>query len=46
MDITGGVRKMETKILTVNPKRLQLLEVNARYMKAEEFNRLVDNVLS
>ena len=35
---------METKIITVNPKELKLLEVNARYMKAEEFNQLVENI--
>lgn len=35
---------MNTKIITIDPRELKLLEVNARYMKHEEFNRLVDNV--
>lgn len=35
---------MKTKVIKVNPKELKLLEVNARYMKHEEFQRLVDNV--
>jgi ParB-like nuclease domain. len=35
---------MNTQIITVNPRELKLLEVNARYMKHEEFMRLVENV--
>lgn len=35
---------METKVIKVNPKELKLLEVNARFMKADEFKRLVNNV--
>lgn len=35
---------METKILKVNPRDLKLLEVNARYMKPDEFNLLVENI--
>lgn len=35
---------METKILTVNPRDLKLLEVNARYMKPDEFRKLVANI--
>ena len=35
---------MKTKIIKVNPKDLKLLEVNARFMKHEEFNKLVQNV--
>lgn len=35
---------METKILKVNPKSLKLLKVNARYMKQDEFNKLVANI--
>lgn len=35
---------METKIIRINPKQIKLLEVNARFMKAEEFRKLVDNV--
>lgn len=35
---------METKIIKVNPKELKLLELNARFMKANEFKKLVSNV--
>jgi len=35
---------METKIIEINPKELKLLELNARYMRHEEFTRLVDNI--
>lgn len=35
---------METEILQVDPKELKLLTLNARYMEADEFNRLVRNV--
>lgn len=35
---------MRTKIIKINPKELKPLEVNARYMKHEEFNKLVSNV--
>ena len=35
---------METKIIKVNPKQIKLLEVNARFMKAEEFRKLIENV--
>lgn len=35
---------METKIIKVNPRDLKLLEVNARFMKADEFQKLVENV--
>lgn len=35
---------MVTKIIKVNPKDIKLLEVNARYMKQEEYKRLVQNV--
>lgn len=35
---------METEILQVNPKDLQLLKINARYMEADDFNRLVANI--
>lgn len=35
---------METKVIKVNPKELKLLEVNARFMKADEFKRLVNSV--
>ena len=35
---------METKIIKINPRELKLLELNARYMRHEEFMRLVNNV--
>lgn len=35
---------METKIIKIDPRKLKLLEVNARYMNAEEFNMLVRNI--
>ncbi|MEW6555097.1 MAG: ParB N-terminal domain-containing protein [Actinomycetota bacterium] len=35
---------METRIERVDPQDLSLAEVNARYMRHEEFMRLVDNV--
>lgn len=35
---------METKVIKIDPKEIKLLEVNARYMKADEFNRLVENI--
>lgn len=35
---------MRTKIIKIDPRELKLLEVNARYMKHEEFNKLVNNV--
>lgn len=35
---------METKVIKINPREIKLLEVNARFMKADEFQRLVENV--
>lgn len=35
---------METKVIKVNPREIKLLEVNARFMKADEFQKLVENV--
>lgn len=35
---------MQTKVIQVDPKTLKLLEVNARFMRHEEFQRLVANV--
>lgn len=35
---------MNVFTLEINPREIKLLETNARYMKHEEFNRLVDNV--
>lgn len=36
--------KLKTEIITINPKELKLLDVNARFMKHETFQRLVDNI--
>ena len=35
---------MNVFTLEINPREIKLLETNARYMKHEEFNRLVENV--
>ncbi len=35
---------MDVRIIRVDPRTLKLLELNARYMKHEEFSRLVDNI--
>lgn len=35
---------MVTKIIKVDPREIKLLELNARYMKQEEYKRLVENV--
>ncbi len=35
---------MNVFTIEINPREVKLLETNARYMKHEEFNRLVDNV--
>jgi hypothetical protein len=35
---------METKIIRINPREIKLLEVNARYMKAAEYQQLVQNI--
>ena len=35
---------METRIIQINPRELKLLKLNARYMRHEEFQRLVANI--
>lgn len=35
---------METEIIKINPKDIKLLKVNARYMKPEEYEKLVSNI--
>jgi len=35
---------VETKVIKVNPREIKLLEVNARFMTADEFQKLVENV--
>lgn len=39
-----GCRSMNVFVLEINPREIKLLEINARYMKHEEYNRLVDNI--
>ena len=39
-----GYRGLNIFTITLNPGAIKLLEQNARYMKHEEFNRLVENV--
>lgn len=35
---------METEIIKINPRDIKLLKVNARYMKPEEYEKLVSNI--
>lgn len=35
---------METKVIKVDPREIKLLEVNARFMNADEFQKLVQNI--
>lgn len=35
---------MQTRTISIDPRKLKLLEVNAHYMRHETFKRLVDNV--
>lgn len=35
---------METEIIKINPRDIKLLKVNARYMKPEEYKKLVANI--
>ena len=35
---------METEIIKIDPRKIKLLEVNARYMKPEEYEKLVSNI--
>lgn len=44
MEIKGRIGVMETEIIKINPKDIKLLEVNARYMKPEEYQKLVANI--
>lgn len=39
-------KEIKTKIIEVDPKKIKLLEVNARYMPPERFARLVENIKS
>lgn len=36
--------KINTKIITIDPRELKLLELNARYMRHETFQQLVENI--
>lgn len=40
----GIKNKLEVVLLTVKPLNVELLKINARYMKSATFNRLVENI--
>lgn len=44
MEFKGRFGIMETEIIKINPRDIKLLEVNARYMKPEEYKKLVANI--
>lgn len=44
MEFKGRVGIMETEIIKINPRDIKLLEVNARYMKPEDYQKLVANI--
>ena len=35
---------METRVIQIDPRELKLLKLNARYMRHEEYQRLVANI--
>ncbi len=39
-----GETFVNTKIIEIDPRELKLLELNARYMRHEEYTRLVENI--
>ena len=42
--LSDAIEGIETEIVTCDPRSLLLLEKNARYMKAQTFQRLVENI--
>lgn len=44
MEFKGRFGIMETEIIKINPRDIKLLEVNARFMKPEEYQKLVANI--
>jgi ParB-like nuclease domain len=44
MTVTRDTEKINTKIITISPFELKLLELNARYMRHETFQQLVQNI--
>lgn len=44
MEFKGRIRIMETEIIKINPRDIKLLEINARYMRPEEYQKLVANI--
>lgn len=44
MEFKGRFGIVETEIVKINPRDIKLLEVNARYMKPEEYQKLVANI--
>lgn len=44
MDAKRSIKIMETEIIKIDPKKIKLLKLNARYMEENEYNKLVANV--
>lgn len=44
MEFKGRTGIMETEIIKINPRDIKLLEVNARNMKPEEYQKLIANI--
>ena len=44
MEFKRRIKIMETEIIKINPKDIKLLKLNARYMKPEEYQKLVANI--
>ena len=44
MEFKGRIKIVETEIIKINPRDIKLLKVNARYMKPDEYQRLVANI--
>lgn len=38
------LQPIKTRIVRIDPSKLKLLELNARYMRHETFSRLVENI--
>lgn len=44
MEFKRRIKIMETEIIKINPKDIKLLKLNARYMKPQEYQKLVANI--
>ena len=42
--VEGGATMINTRIIEIDPRELKLLKMNARFMRHEEFQRLVANI--